>query len=170
MKMNQWNPVLCCVLPGNPSSTFLSAKQLKTSIAQGLVITAGCLGIGYYFMQHQQNETMVRTSIFITLLFCNIFLTLINRSFHYSVFKTLRYKNYLIPLITGITTLFILSLLYIPFIRQLFHLGTLPFSYLAMCIIIALVSTFWIEIFKVFKNKLIKIIRINRLTNNKNES
>ena len=100
--------------PRNPLSTFLSARQLKTSIAQGLVITAGCLGIGYYFMQHQQNETMVRTSIFITLLFCNIFLTLINRSFHYSIFSTLRYKNYLIPLITGITTLFILSLLYIP--------------------------------------------------------
>ena len=108
-----------------------------------------CLGIGYYSMLHQQNETMVRTSIFITLLFCNIFLTLINRSFHYSVFKTLRYKNYLIPLITGITTLFILLLLYIPFMQELFNLGPLSFSYLAMCIIIALVSTFWIEILKV---------------------
>jgi Ca2+-transporting ATPase len=137
--------------PRHHLSTFLSVKQLKTSIAQGLVITAGCLGIGYYFMQHQQNETMVRTPIFITLLFCNIFLTLINRSFHYSIFKTLRYKNYLIPLITGITLLFILSLLYIPFIRQLFRLSTLPFSYLMICISIALVSTFWIEIFKVFK-------------------
>ena len=135
--------------PRNPLSNFLSARQLKTSIAQGLVITAGCLGIGYYSMQHQQDETTVRTSIFITLLFCNIFLTLINRSFHYSVFKTLRYKNYLIPLITGTTTLFILSLLYIPFMQKLFNLGPLSFSYLGMSIIIALISTFWIEIFKV---------------------
>ena len=143
--------------PRQLSSTFLSAKQLRTSILQGLVITAGCLGIGYYLMQHQQNETMVRTSIFITLLFCNIFLTLANRSFHYSIFKTLRYKNNLIPVISGITILFILSLLYIPFLQQLFRLGTLPFSYLTICIIIALVSTFWIEIFKLIKNKLIKI-------------
>ena len=137
--------------PRHPSATFLSAKQLRTSIAQGLVITAGCLGIGYYFMQHQQNEMIVRTSIFITLLFCNIFLTLINRSFQYSIFKTLRYKNYLIPLVTGITILFIFLLLYVPFIQKLFHLGTLPFSYIVACIIIALVSTFWIEVFKVFK-------------------
>ena len=135
--------------PRNPLSNFLSARQLKTSIAQGLVITAGCLGIGYYSMQHQQDETTVRTSIFITLLFCNILLTLINRSFHYSVFKTLRYKNYLIPLITGTTTLFILSLLYISFMQKLFNLGSLSFPYLAMCIIIALVSTFWMEIFKI---------------------
>src|SRR5580765_1819164 len=32
-------------------STFLSGKQLQTSIIQGLMITAGCLGTGYYFMQ-----------------------------------------------------------------------------------------------------------------------
>lgn len=128
--------------PRHPSATFLSAKQLRTNIAQGLVITAGCLGIGYYFMQHQQNEMIVGTSIFITLLFCNIFLTLINRSFQYTIFKTLRYKSYLIPLVTSITILFILLLLYIPFIQKVFHLGTLPFSYIVACIIIALVSTF----------------------------
>ena len=71
------------------TSTFLSAQQLRISIVQGLMITAGCLGIGYFFMQQGHPETLVRTSIFITLLFSNIFLTLINRSFTFSVFKTL---------------------------------------------------------------------------------
>ena len=137
--------------PRHPTATFLSARQLRISIAQGLVITTGCLGIGYYFMQHQQNEMIVRTSIFITLLFCNIFLTLINRSFQYSIFKTLRYKNNLIPLVTGITILFIFLLLYVPSIQTLFHLGTLRFSYIVACIIIALLSTFWIEVFKGLK-------------------
>jgi len=130
-------------------STFLSASQLRISIIQGLLITAGCLGIGYYFMEHQESEMVVRTSIFISLLFCNIFLTLTNRSFHYSIFKTLKYKNNLIPLITGVTILFILSLLYFPFIRDLFKLSALPFSYLISCIIIAFISTLWIELFKV---------------------
>jgi len=137
--------------PRPPLATFLSAKQLRISIEQGLMITAGCLGVGYYFMQHHADETIVRTSIFITLLFCNIFLTFINRSFKYSVFYTLRYKNYLVPLITGITFLFLLALLYIPFARQLFRLGTLSFSYLLICVSVALVSTFWIELFKTGK-------------------
>ena len=155
--MNRWNLVLCYVPPRRLSSTFLSSRQLRISIVQGLVITAGCLGIGYFLMRHQQNETMVRTAIFTKLLFCNIFLTLANRSFHYSIFKTLRYKNNLIPLIAGITLLFILSLLYIPLVQQLFRLGPLSFSYLFICIIIALISTFWIEIFKSIKNIPLKI-------------
>lgn len=132
-------------------STFLSAGQLRTSIIQGLLITAGCLGIGYYFMQYGQNEMVVRTSIFITLLFCNIFLTLTNRSFKHSVFKTFRYKNNLIPLITGITILFILSLLYVPFIRNLFKLSSLSFSYVMSCVSVALMSTLWIDLFKIMK-------------------
>jgi ATPase, P-type (transporting), HAD superfamily, subfamily IC len=138
--------------PRRLSSTFLSGRKLRISIAQGLMITAGCVGIGYYFMQHGQTETFVRSSIFITLLFSNIFLTLINRSFKFSVFKTIQYKNYLIPLILGITILFILSSLYIPFVRELFTLQSLSFSNLLICIIVALISTFWIEIFKLIRN------------------
>ncbi|HEY8688949.1 MAG TPA: cation transporting ATPase C-terminal domain-containing protein, partial [Chitinophagaceae bacterium] len=51
-------------------------------------------------------------------------------------------------LTAGITILFILSLLYIPFVQQLFRLIPLSFSYLMICIAVALVSTFWIEILK----------------------
>ena len=135
-------------LPRQLIATFLSDKQLRTSIAQGLVITAACLGIGYYFMQQNQSETMVRSIIFITLLFSNIFLTLVNRSFKFSVFTTLRYTNNLVALIIIITLLFIFSLLYIPFVRNLFLLETLPFYYLMSCIIVACVSTMWMELFK----------------------
>jgi Ca2+-transporting ATPase len=134
-------------------STFLSGGQLRTSVLQGLIITAGCLGTGYYYMHHQQNEMVVRTSIFITLLVCNILLTLVNRSFRYSIFKTLRYKNNLIPLILGITVLFILSLLCISTIRDLFKLAALPFSYMITCIIVALLSTLWIDLFKINARK-----------------
>lgn len=139
--------------PRQLSSTFLSGRQLRISILQGLMITAGCLGIGYYFMQAGQTETTVRTSIFVTLLFSNIFLTLINRSFKYSVFKTAHYNNYLVPLIIGVTFLFILSILYIPFVRTLFSLETLPLNYLLMCFVTALVSTIWMEFFKLRSDK-----------------
>lgn len=117
------------------------------------MITAGCLGIGYYYMQQGNDETVVRSVIFITLLFSNIFLTLVNRSFVYSVFKTLTYKNNLVPLVTGITAVFIALLLYVPAVQELFRLHTLPIATVAACAGIALLSTFWIEIWKLFKNK-----------------
>ena len=129
-------------------ATFLSRKQLRTSIAQGLMITIGCLGIGYYFMQQPQSEITVRTVIFITLLFSNIFLTLVNRSFEYSILYTLKYKNRLVLLITSVTFLFIVLLLYVPVVRNLFLLKTLPLQYLISCIIVAFASTIWIEFFK----------------------
>jgi len=126
-------------------STFLSGKQLQTSIIQGLMITAGCLGIGYYFMHQHASETTVRTVVFVTLLFSNIFLTLVNRSFKYSVFTTFRYKNYLVTLIIAITILFILVLLYLPDVRNLFLLERIPFNYLVSCMLVGLASTIWIE-------------------------
>jgi Ca2+-transporting ATPase len=137
--------------PRKMGSTFLSLKQLSLSIIQGLMITTGCLGIGFYYMKQGNNATDIRTVIFVTLLFSNIFLTLVNRSFRYSVFKTLTYKNNLVLLIIGITLLFIAALVYVPFIRDLFRLNPLSFTLIATCVVVALVSTLWIEIWKLLK-------------------
>ena len=129
-------------------TTFLSGKQLQTSIVQGLMITAGCLGLGYYFIQHNADAATVRTIIFITLLFSNIFLTLVNRSFQYSIITTLRYKNYMVPIVILITLAFIFCLLFIPFIRALFLLQTISLNAIIACLIVAFISTMWIEFFK----------------------
>lgn len=130
------------------SSTFLSFNQLSISIIQGLMITAGCLGIGYYFMQQGASDTLIRTVIFITLLLSNILLTLVNRSFYYSIFTTLFYKNNLIPLIIAVTLLFIAAAQYISFIRGLFSLELLTFKAAVLCLVTAIISTCWIELWK----------------------
>ena len=131
--------------PRKMGSTFLSPKQLIISIIQGLVITAGCLGIGYYYLQDQQDNNTVRTVIFITLLFSNIFLTLVNRSFHYTFFTTIKYKNNLVPLILGITMLCIAIFLYVPFMQQLFRFSVIHWHDILACAFIAFVSTCWIQ-------------------------
>jgi Ca2+-transporting ATPase len=133
--------------PNKMTTTFLSFKQLFLSIIQGLVIAAGCLAVGFYYMQ-RHDEAMVRTIIFITLLFSNILLTLINRSFYYSVITTIRYKNYLVPLIISFTLLLIIASLYVPVIRQLFSLHSLSLVDIIVCAMVAFLSTTWIEIYK----------------------
>lgn len=139
--------------PVKRGKAFLSLSHLFTSILQGLGITIGCLGLGYYFIQGGADDTSVRTVIFIALLFSNIFLTLANRSFEHSVFKTLTYKNNLVPLIIGITLVIITAMLYLPFMQNLFRLEHLALKSVALCIAVAFVSTFWIEIWKVVKKK-----------------
>jgi Ca2+-transporting ATPase len=139
--------------PRKMSSNFLSLKQLTLSILQGLMITLGCLGLGYYYILQGEDISIVRTIIFITLLFSNIFLTLENRSFRYSVFKTLGNKNRLVPVIIIITLLFIAALLYVPFIQNLFMLHTISITDIGYCAAVALAGTGWLEIWKFFRRK-----------------
>ncbi len=138
--------------PRKMIATFLSLPQLTISIIQGLVITAGCLGIGYYYMQNGSSENSIRTVIFITLLFSNIFLTLVNRSFRYSVFRTLRYKNYLVIIIIGLTLFFIAALLNFPFLQELFRLETLDTPILVATVGVASVATCWMEVYKFIRS------------------
>jgi Ca2+-transporting ATPase len=134
--------------PRTTISTFLSFRQLFTSIVQGLIITAGCLGLGYWGIQNGYDEILVRTLVFTTLLFSNIFLTLVNRSFYHPITTTIKYKNALVPLIIGITIIFIISILTIPFLQDLFGLTTVSWALVMMCLAAALISTCWIELFK----------------------
>ncbi len=139
--------------PRKIGTTFLSFKQLSISIIQGLMITAGCLGLGYYYLQQGLDDTIIRSVIFITLLFSNIFLTLVNRSFNNSVIKTIANKNNLVPIIIGITLSFIAALIYVPFFRDLFSLHALTVQTIASCIIVAMLSVLWIEGFKLIRRR-----------------
>jgi Ca2+-transporting ATPase len=145
--------------PRKMGNTFLSFRQLLLSIIQGLAITGGCLGIGYYFLQQGSDNSTVRTVIFITLLFSNVFLTLVNRSFRYSVFKSMANKNRLIPIIIGITVLFIVAALYVPFVKDLFRLTMIPPATIALCVAVALVCTGWLEIWKFFRRRIMLLTK-----------
>lgn len=139
--------------PRKMGNTFLSWKQLSLSVIQGLAITAGCLGIGYYFNRSGSGNDEVRTVIFITILFSNIFLTMVNRSFHESIVKTILYHNRLVPLIIFITLVFIFAIIFFPFLRDLFRLVALGADHLLLCMAVAFVSTCWIELWKFFNRK-----------------
>jgi Ca2+-transporting ATPase len=139
--------------PRKIESTFLSFRQLSISMLQGFVIAAGCLGLGYLAMREGRDEKTVRSLVFITLLFCNILLTLVNRSFTESIFRTIRYKNRLIPLISGINLAFIAALLTIPFLQELFELHPLSYMEIGSCLATGVLATCWIDLVKAFQVK-----------------
>ena len=140
-------------MPRKGGANFLSFKQLTMSIVQGLAITIACIGIGWYYMLQGENDATIRTVIFITLLFCNIFLTLVNRSFKYTIFTTIRYKNNLVPLIILITLVFIAAAVYLPAVSNLFRLNPLSLRVLFTCAGVALAGTCWMEIWKLVKRE-----------------
>ena len=89
-------------------------------------------------------------NFFITFLFSNIFLSLVNRSFKYTIFKTITYKNNLVAVIIGISLLFIASFIYVPFVRDLFRLNILSLLMIAPCLL-SIVNILWINVWKLLK-------------------
>ena len=137
--------------PLKMGSSFLSFKQLSMSLIQGIFITCGCLTLGFYYLQSGASDEIVRTNIFITLLFSNTFLTLINRSFKFTVLKTIFYKNNLVLIILLFSVVMIFFFLFLPYLRNVFGLSILSFREIIVCMCFALISTGWVEIFKFFK-------------------
>jgi Ca2+-transporting ATPase len=135
------------------TNTFFSLKEITISIIQGIIITAGLLFIYQYGVQNTLSESSTRTMVFLTLIASNIFLTLANRSFYYSIFTTLKYKNNLVLLIIGLTIAVTTSILFVPVFRAFFMFDNIAFPKIVLSIVVGFISVFWIEIFKMFRRR-----------------
>ena len=133
------------------TNTFFNLKEITISIVQGLVITLGLLFVYQYCIRENCTESVTRTIVFLTLITSNIFLTLANRSFYYSIFTTIRYKNNLVLMIIGITVLITCLLLFVPLFSHFFMFETVSTVQIGMSILVGFVSVMWIEIIKAVK-------------------
>jgi Ca2+-transporting ATPase len=133
--------------------TFFSWKELNISIIQGLMITLGVLGIYQYAIHLENNEDSTRTMVFLTLVTANILLTLINRSFYYSIFQTLRSKNNLVPIIISLTILLTIAMLSIEAVEKFFGFTQLNIYELVISIFIGIISVIWFEGIKWYRRK-----------------
>ena len=136
--------------PREIKETFLRWKELSLSILQGLLITLGCLFIYQYSVQNNYGEALTRTMVFSTLIIANIFLTLVNRSFYFSVWSTFRYKNPLIWMIILMSFLLLLLMIYLPGLASFFKLQRLSFFQISAAAGVGFCSVIWFEIYKYF--------------------
>jgi Ca2+-transporting ATPase len=130
------------------TTTFFNWGELTTSIMQGLMITAGTLTAYQYAVYQGFSESVTRTMAFSVLIAANIFLTLVNRSFYYSILTTIRYKNNLVPLIIGITLAISGLLIFVPPLARFFSFEPLNWQQIGVCIGIGLLSVIWFEVVK----------------------
>jgi Ca2+-transporting ATPase len=133
------------------STTFFNLKELSVSIIQGLFITLGTLSIYQFAVASDYNEAITRTMVFTVLITANIFLTLINRSFYYSILTTLKYKNNMVLFIVFITIALVCLILYVKPLSTFFEFETLNLYQLLTSIIIGFISVIWYEIVKAIK-------------------
>ncbi len=140
-------------MPRPFTTTFFSWKELATSVLQGLMITIGTLSAYQYAVQSGFDESLTRTMVFVTLIIANIFLTLVNRSFYYSIFTTLMYKNNLVSLIISITLVLLWLLIFVEPLANFFAFTPLTIDQLGICLGIGFVSVIWFELVKWWKRR-----------------
>ena len=130
------------------TTTFFKFNELWTSIIQGLAITLASLSVYQYAVGQGFVEDTTRTMVFMVLIVANIFLTLVNRSFYFSLFTTLKYKNNLVGLIIGITVALAALLLFIPPLTDFFEFNTLSVNQLLVSLFAGSISVLWYEVVK----------------------
>ena len=133
------------------TNTFFNLKEITMSIIQGLVITLGLLFVYRYCVENGCTESTTRTVVFLTLIASNVFLTLSNRSFYYSILTTLRYKNNLVLMIIGITIGITALLLFVPVFAAFFMFETVSITQIGLSILVGGIAVLWIEGYKIFK-------------------
>ena len=136
--------------PRKMSQTFFSAKELGLSIIQGVVIAGGTLTCYQMALRSSCTEDQVRTLVFITLIAANIFLTLANRSFYYSIIRTLHYKNWMLVGIILFTVLMLVLLLTVIPMRNFFSFAKVEILLMAKAVALGFISVIWIEGYKFY--------------------
>ncbi len=130
------------------SNTFFNWKELTTSIIQGFMITAGTLASYQYAIHQQLDEATTRTIVFTVLIVANIILTLVNRSFYYSLITTLKYKNNLVVLIILITVAITGVLIFVPPLTRFFEFAQLSYYQILIAVGFGSSTVIWYELIK----------------------
>ncbi|MCD1117637.1 cation-translocating P-type ATPase [Chryseobacterium turcicum] len=136
------------------TDTFLNWRELTVSIIQGLVITAGILWMYQYSVDLGNDEPKTRSLVFSTLIFANILLSLVNRSFYYSIFESFKNRNFLLVGISVLVLVLLFVILYVKAVAVFFSVTPLIAKELGMTLLVAAISVLWFEVYKFVKRKL----------------
>lgn len=139
--------------PRNPKEPMFDRRTVGLSLLQGvsvLLIVLAVFVIGFY---RGQGELDARALTFTTLIIANLSLILTNRSWSHTILTTLRSPNAALWWVLGGALVFLGLVLYVPFLRDLFHLSTLHFIDLIVCLAAGVVSIVWFEGLKIVNGR-----------------
>jgi P-type Ca2+ transporter type 2C len=131
--------------PRNPQEPLLGWKTLSLSFLQGFSVLIIVAGVFFIALRLGHEELDARALTFTTLIVANLGLILTNRSWSRTILSTLRSPNKALWWVLGSTILFLGLVLYVPFLRTLFHFSRLHLNDLILCLSAGLVSILWFE-------------------------
>ncbi|HUV01450.1 MAG TPA: cation-translocating P-type ATPase [Bacteroidales bacterium] len=134
--------------PKDINEPFFGSGKILFSCLQGVGIIVICLLIYFIGLKIGYSEKGVRTLTFVTLIVSNISVILSNRSWTSGFFKILSTPNKAVAWIIGGAVVFLILILNVPFLLNLFQFEKIGFLELMVCSVAGFSSIIWFEIYK----------------------
>ena len=136
--------------PRKINKAFFGSRKILISCLQGVWILIATLCVYFVTLKMGYEEGEVKAMTFATLIFANIATILTNRSWESSIFTILRTSNKTVKWVIGGAVLFILLVLTVPFLQNLFQFEPVCAWKIALTFVIGMSTMTWFEIYKRF--------------------
>jgi len=140
--------------PNDINEPFFSTKKILLSCTQGLGILIVSLLVYFIALKMGYSEKGVRTLTFVTLIISNIAVIFSNRSWTSGFFKILTTRNKAVTWIVGGAIVFLILVLKIPFLMDLFQFENIGLIELLICVAAGFSTIIWFEIYKQINKRL----------------
>ena len=139
--------------PRGVDDPMFSRRMIGVSVAQGTFVLAAVLGVYLWavFSGHAAND--VRALSFATLVFGNLALIFVNRSWTHTIIGGLMTRNPALWWVTGATVGMLSLLFWLPGTRDLFQFTVIHPADLAVSLGAGLVSVMWFEGYKLLRHR-----------------
>jgi Ca2+-transporting ATPase len=139
--------------PRDPRKPLFNGSMVALSLLQGLSVLVILLVVFLISLYRGQGVQEARALTFTTLVAANLGLILTNRSWSRTIWATLRSANVALGWVFGGAIALLLLVLYVPFLRNLFHFAFLHPRDLMICLFAGVCSILWFEGLKAFKRR-----------------
>lgn len=134
--------------PKDIDEPFFGRGKIIVSCLQGVGILLVCFLVYFMGLNMGYSEKSIRTLTFVTLICSNIAVILSNRSWTSDIFKILATPNKAVFWIAGGAFVFLIVILNIQVLIDLFMIEKMRFAELLICMIAGFSSIIWFEIYK----------------------
>ena len=152
-EMEQVDPNVMNQPPRKVGSSMFNKRALLIAIFQGLSVLTSAIAVYVWAAQSGFSDEVVRSITFSALVLSNLGLLLVNRSWRLPIWKTLQQRrNPAVKWIISIAMSFLIAMMTIPVLREVFHFGAMSPRQALIASASAVVGVAWFEVFKKFNS------------------
>lgn len=147
----QFDPNAMKQPPRKRFERILNRNTVLKAFMQGVSVLVSLLGLYFWLLTTTTADASIKSIVFAALVFSNLMLILINRSWVLSIWQTLRSrKNPTIKWIFSIALVLLVGFIQFPLTREIFGFGVMTSSQWVVSFLVGVIPLLWFEGYKKF--------------------